>query len=100
MAREDLVRPRHSLGVGAQVEAEVHRAHDRLRIPAFLVAPLVEHLALLLPVVGSDVGAVPAVGVAGGRAERALLAAAADPDRNAGLKWLGIVGGIRHAEVL
>src|ERR1051325_4579027 len=52
----------HALRVGAEVEAEVHRAHDRLRVAAFLLAPLVEHGALVLPVLGPDVGAVPAVG--------------------------------------
>src|SRR6185436_5612332 len=54
---EDLVGARGALRVGAQVEAEVDRAHDALGVAALGLAPAVEHLALLLPVLGADVGA-------------------------------------------
>src|SRR5688572_18623282 len=72
--------PRRARGVGAEVEAEVHRAHDRLRIAPLGLAPPVQHVTLVLPVLGADVGAVPAVGELGRRPERALLAPPADPD--------------------
>src|SRR5512146_2588795 len=83
---EGLLPTRHALGVGAEIEAEVDRAEDRLRVTSFPLAPLGEHLALPLPLRGADVRAVPAVGVLRGGAERALLAAPADPDRDAGLQ--------------
>src|SRR5262249_60414753 len=87
-------------GVGAEVEAEVHGAHDRLRVAPFLFAPLVEHLALVLPVIRADVGAVPSVRVLRGGPERALLAAPTDPDGNAGLERLGIVRRVGDLEIL
>src|SRR5688572_9215396 len=39
MALELLLAARDASGVGAEIEAEIHRPHDRLRIPAFLLAP-------------------------------------------------------------
>src|SRR5437660_5093922 len=95
-----LLRPRGALGVHSEIEAEVHRAQDRLRVAPLGLAPAVEHLALVLPVVGADVGAVPPVGVLGGRPERALLAAPADPDGDSRLQRLGVVGSVRHPDVL
>src|SRR5262249_7865226 len=92
--------PRHALGVGAEIEAQVHGLEYRPRVAPFGLAPAIEHLALLLPLDRADVGAVPAVRVLRRRAERALLAASADPDRNARLQWLGIVGRIGDLEVL
>src|SRR5207244_12833639 len=89
-----------ALGVGAQIEAEVDGARDGFRIAAFLLAPLVDDAALVLPLLGPDVGAVPAVGPARDGAERALLAAAADPDGDAGLERLGVVRRILELEVL
>src|SRR5439155_2743892 len=100
VAAEDLVGARGAPGVGPEIKAEVHGAHDRRGIAPFRLAPPVEHLALVLPVVRAHVGAVPAVGVLRGRAQRALLAAPADPDGDAGLQRLGIVGGVEQSEVL
>src|SRR6266851_5371661 len=100
VAAKDLLGPRGAPRVGAQIEAEVHGAHDRLRVAPLRLAPPVEHRALVGPVLRTDVGPVPPVGVLRGRAESALLAAAADPDRDAGLERLRVVGGVDHAEVL
>src|SRR4029077_8776215 len=72
VALEDLLGAGRAPGVDTQVEAEVHRAHDRLRVAPFGLAPAIEHLALVLPVVRPDVGAVPAVRVLGGGPEGAL----------------------------
>src|SRR5262245_37111181 len=41
---EDRVGPRHSRGVDPEIEAEVHRAHDRPGVPPFGLAPPVEDL--------------------------------------------------------
>src|SRR5207244_10290022 len=73
---EDLLAARRPLGVGAEVEAEVDGAEDRLRVALLRLAPLIEHLALVDPLVGPDVRRVPAVGELRGGAQRALLAAA------------------------
>src|SRR2546425_7841303 len=100
VALENLLGAGGAASVDTQVEAEVHRAHDRLRVTPFRLAPAVEPLALVLPVLGTDVGAVPAVGVLGGGAQRALLPAPADPDGDARLQRLGIVGRVDHPEVL
>src|SRR5207245_6311242 len=100
MALEFLLAARDPLGVGAEVEAEVHGAHDRLRVAPFLLAPLVEHLALVLPIVRADVGAVPSVRVLRGGPERALFAAPTDPDGNAGLQRLGVVRRLGDLEIL
>src|SRR5262249_62015464 len=90
MALEFLLAARDPPGVGAEVEAEVHGTHDRLRVAPFLLAPLVEHLALVLPIVRADVGAVPSVRVLRGGPARAPLAAPTDPDGNAGPQRRGI----------
>src|SRR5882724_8812123 len=74
VALEDFLGTRGAAGIDTEIEAEVHGAHDRLRVAALRLAPAVEHLALVLPVVGADVGAVPPVGVLRGGAQRALLA--------------------------
>src|SRR5262249_13344785 len=100
VAAKALLAARGALGVRAEVEAQVDRAHDRPRVAALRLAPTVEHLALMLPVRRPDVGAVPPVGELGRRAQRALLAAPADPDGNARLQRLWIVGSVGHAEVL
>src|SRR5262245_12797092 len=86
VALEDLLAAGGALRIGAEIEAEVHAAHDRPRVTPFLLAPLVEDLALVLPVVGADVGAVPPVGVLRRGTERPLLTSPADPDLNAGVK--------------
>src|SRR5438445_11994119 len=96
MAAPQLVSAGDALRVGPEVEAEVDGAHDRLGIAPFGLAPAVEHLALVLPAVRADVGAVPAVGVLRRRADRALLAAPADAARNGGLERLGTGGGMGH----
>src|SRR4030095_3755162 len=44
VALEQRLRARDALGVGPEIEAEVHAAHDRARIPPFGLAPAVEHL--------------------------------------------------------
>src|SRR5215831_348042 len=100
VALEDLVRAGGALRIRPQVEAEVHRAHDRLRIALLRLAPLVENAALVLPVVGADVRAVPPVGELRRRAERALLAAAADPDGDSRLERLRVVRRVRDLKVL
>src|SRR6185295_19475417 len=71
VALEDFLGAGRAPGVDPQVEAEVHRAHDRLRVAPFGLAPAIEHLALVLPVVGTDVGAAPSVRALGGVPERA-----------------------------
>src|SRR5207244_11773798 len=81
VALEDFLGARRAAGIDTEIEAEVHGAHDRLRIAALRLAPAVEHLALVLPVVGAAVGAVPPVGALRGGAQRALLAPPAAPDR-------------------
>src|SRR5262245_51189328 len=83
VALEHLLAPGRAPRVGAQVEAQVDGAHDGLRIASLGLAPAVQHLALVGPVLGADVGPVPPVGVLGGGAERALLATSPDPDRDA-----------------
>src|SRR5262245_38133393 len=100
VALEDLLAAGGAPRTAAEYEAEVHAAHDRPGVAPFLVAPLIEDLALVLPVVRADVGAVPAVGVFRGGTERPLLPSPADPDRYAGLKRLGIVWRVRHLEIL
>ena len=50
--------------------------------------------------IGADVRGVPAVGVLGGDAQRALLTGAADPDREPLLDRVGQAGGVDGAEVL
>jgi hypothetical protein len=87
-------------GVGAEVEAQVDRAHDRGRVAAFRLAPRGQHVALVLPVLGPDVGGVPAIGVLRGGPQGALLPAAADPDRDARLERLRVVRRVGHREVL
>src|SRR5262249_2327356 len=100
VALEDLFAAGGALRIGAEIEAEVHAAHDRPRVTPFLLAPLVEDLALVLPVVGADVGAVPPVGVLRRGTERPLLPSPTDPDGNAGLERLGEIRRIGHTEVL
>src|SRR5579883_440977 len=74
-------------GVGERVEvgevlgADAGGALDRPRVAAELLAPVVEHAVLALPVVDAA-EAVPGVGVLGGDAQGDLLALAADEDRD------------------
>src|SRR5205823_6250652 len=96
---EDLLAARGTLGVGAEVEAEVHGAEDGPGMALLRLAPLVEDPALVDPLVGPDVGRVPAVGEPRGGAERALLTATADPDGHARLERLGIVRRVLQPEV-
>src|SRR5216117_4574094 len=96
---KDLFSAQSPLGVRAQVEAEVDGPQDGLRVAPLLLAPLVQHLALRDPLLGADVGRVPAVGVARGRPERPLLAAAPDPDGDARLERLRIVRRVLEPEV-
>src|SRR5256885_11062703 len=96
---KDLLSAQSPLGVRAQVEAEVDGPQDGLRVAPLLLAPLVQHLALRDPLLGADVGRVPAVGVARGRSERPLLAPAADPDGHAWLERLRIVRRVLEPEV-
>jgi len=84
---------------GAQIEAEVHGAHDRLRVAPLRLAPPVEHRALVGPVLRTDVGPVP---------PSAYFAAARRvrfsprPPIQIGMRgWSGFgLLGVDHAEVL
>src|SRR6266849_979912 len=97
---EALFSAGRALGVGTHVEAEVDRPRDRLRIAILGLAPLVEHPALVGPLVHADVGRVPAVRVFRGRAQGTLLTLSADPDRDPRLQRLGKVRRVLEPEVL
>ena len=74
---------------------------DRRRVAARVVAVPLEHAATLRRVVlGRDERHVPAVGVPGRDAQRHLLAAAADPERQARLHRLGLALRVGQREVL
>src|SRR5581483_9039840 len=67
-----------------ECHADVDRLRDRRGVATEARAVLVEHRGLVRPGVGSDERYVPPVGVRGRDPQRHLLAAAADPDREAG----------------
>ena len=64
------------------------------------VAVAVQHRALVGEHVGPDERHVPTVGVLRGDLQRALLAAAADPDRQLGLHRARLVAGVGQREVV
>ncbi len=66
---------------GGEIEHDVHRTTHTLGIALLPFAPTVEHAVQAAELLRRDVGGVPAVGVPGNEAQRALLADAADPDR-------------------
>src|SRR3990170_2649203 len=74
---------------GARVAAEV-RLVDRLAARG----------ALVLPLLGADVGPVPAVGPARRRPQRPLLAPSADPEGQPPAQGLGVVARVVELEVL
>ena len=61
---------------------------------------LVEHVGLVLPRGRCDERDVPTVGVLRGDAQRDLLAAAPDPDRQARLRGLGLALRVVQCEEL
>ena len=96
---EDLFPASDALGVGPHGEARVDGAPNRPRVALLGLAPLVQHPALVNPLVRAEVGRVPAVRVFGRRAQRALLAPSADPDGHARLQGLGDVRRALEPEV-
>src|SRR5581483_5843392 len=83
----------------AERQPDVDRAPDRRRVAPGIVAVAGEHLPLAGQLVGGDERYVPAVGVACRDAQRALLATAADPDRQLALHRLRLAVGVAQREV-
>src|SRR5882762_5761821 len=56
---EDLLAAGGPAGVGSEIEPEIDGTEDRPGVATFLLAPLVQDLALRDPLLGADVGGVP-----------------------------------------
>jgi hypothetical protein len=81
-------------------DAEVDGAADLGRIAAHRLAVVVKDRTLVGEHIGSDERDVPPVGVLRGDLQGALLAAAADPDRQLGLHGPWLVAGVGQREVV
>ena len=90
----------HVGALAREGEDQVHAPAQRRRVPPLRLAPPVGDGVELAVAIGADVGGVPAVGVLGGDAQRALLPRAADPDRQPVLHRGGQARRVDRAEVL
>ena len=79
--------------------ADVDRASDLARVAANFFTVHVQHLALVGEGLGADERNVPTVGILGGDVQRALLAAAADPDRQFLLHRSRLALGVVHRKI-